>query len=369
MNKTSNIIHNTSVQPKLSIVVPVYNVERYLRKCVDSLLAQDYSDYEIILVDDGSTDGCGAICDEYVHAFEIGDCKLEIRCIHQANAGLSAARNTGIMAAKGEYICFVDSDDYLEPNVLGGLVAQMERDNLDVLRYRLQYVRLVENQESRVKRQYEVCYPFKDPYRGNDYSIEPIDGETFLNTRMNTQCYAWTFVVRRDLLFKPYTLNITHNTSEKDACLFTPGIHFEDVDWTPRVLLKAQRVASTSVVVYNYVMREGSITQEGVDVKKRQQNVKDALFVIKRLNKLIDTHPRCTWLLKMRSDLAVSVLNTTADYLYLQRKTNMEALRKLHVFPLTSPYPEKSTKYKTYLINLSPSIALYLFHMLHKKRK
>ena len=93
---------------KLSIIVPIYGVEQYLCKCVDSLLAQDLpaSDYEIILVDDESPDACPQICDEYAkeHA--------NIRVIHQTNAGLSAARNAGLKVAKGEYVCFVDSDDY-----------------------------------------------------------------------------------------------------------------------------------------------------------------------------------------------------------------------------------------------------------------
>ena len=143
---------------KLSIIVPIYNVERYLRKCVDSLLAQDYEDYEIILVDDGSTDDSGAICDEYAasslsaagtSSFSEADHSIiPIRVIHQPNAGLSAARNAGIKCANGEYLCFVDSDDYWEPNVLGGLMEQVEREKLDVLRFDYQNVRLLaENDE------------------------------------------------------------------------------------------------------------------------------------------------------------------------------------------------------------------------------
>ena len=115
---------------KLSIIVPIYGVEAYLRKCVDSLLNQDMpsSEYEIILVDDESPDACPRICDEYAVAHE------NIRVIHRKNGGLSAARNSGIEIAQGEYLMFVDSDDYIEPNVLSGLMAQVERDNLDVSR-------------------------------------------------------------------------------------------------------------------------------------------------------------------------------------------------------------------------------------------
>ena len=127
---------------KLSIIVPIYNVAPYLRKCVDSLLVQDISDSEIILVDDGSTDDSGWIADELVNAFRLSPLasRLLLRVIHQSNAGLSAARNTGIAAATGNYIMFVDSDDYLQPNVLGTLMEQVEREHLDVLRFRYQNV-------------------------------------------------------------------------------------------------------------------------------------------------------------------------------------------------------------------------------------
>ncbi len=98
---------------KLSYVVPVYNVAPYLRKCVESLIHQDFSGYEIILIDDGSTDESGKICDEYVSIDNRWiDDRYTIRVIHQKNGGLSAARNAGVREAKGEYVCFVDSDDY-----------------------------------------------------------------------------------------------------------------------------------------------------------------------------------------------------------------------------------------------------------------
>ena len=93
--------------PKISIIVPVYNVEEYLRPCIDSILSQTFTDFELILVDDGSPDNCGAICDEY----GLNDERVHV--IHQQNAGLSAARNKGISVSAGDYICFVDSDDLI----------------------------------------------------------------------------------------------------------------------------------------------------------------------------------------------------------------------------------------------------------------
>ncbi len=109
----------------VSIVVPVYNVEKYLRQCIDSLIAQTYKDMEIILVDDGSTDGSGKICDEYAEKNEF------IRAIHKENAGLGLARNSGIEKAKGDYVSFVDSDDYLKPDALEMLVKAMDEAGAD----------------------------------------------------------------------------------------------------------------------------------------------------------------------------------------------------------------------------------------------
>ena len=121
---------------KLSVIVPIYQVEQYLPKCVDSLLNQGLSptDYEIILVDDGSPDNCGVICDDYALRHE------NIKVVHRQNGGLSAARNSGIEVAQGEYVQFVDPDDYLESNVLGKLVQKVESDKLDVLRFNYQNV-------------------------------------------------------------------------------------------------------------------------------------------------------------------------------------------------------------------------------------
>jgi glycosyltransferase involved in cell wall biosynthesis len=93
-----------------SIIIPVYKVEKYLDECVQSVLSQSFTDYECILVDDGSPDNCPQICDEYAKKYE------QIKIIHKENGGLSDARNVGILQASGEYIVFLDSDDYLADN-------------------------------------------------------------------------------------------------------------------------------------------------------------------------------------------------------------------------------------------------------------
>ena len=108
--------------PKISIIVPVYKVESYIHRCVESILAQKFADYEVILVDDGSPDNCGMICDEYARK------DSRFRVIHKENGGLSSARNAGIRIATGEYTCFVDSDDLIHPQFLSLLVQSIPSD-------------------------------------------------------------------------------------------------------------------------------------------------------------------------------------------------------------------------------------------------
>lgn len=115
---------------KVSVVIPVYNVEEYLRRCVDSVLAQTLSDLEIILVDDGSPDHSPAICDEYAQT------DARIRVIHKTNGGLASARNAGMRMAQGAYLFFLDSDDWLEPDGLARLCAAAEQYTVDFVRYR-----------------------------------------------------------------------------------------------------------------------------------------------------------------------------------------------------------------------------------------
>ena len=111
----------------ISVIVPVYNVEKYLSQCADSILSQDYSDLEVIFIDDGSTDASGQICDQYAEK------DPRVRVIHQKNGGAAAAKNAGLRMASGKYLSFVDSDDYLEPNVYGGLVRTLLDTGADVV--------------------------------------------------------------------------------------------------------------------------------------------------------------------------------------------------------------------------------------------
>lgn len=112
----------------LSVIVPVYKVEPYLHRCVDSIRNQTYKNLQIILVDDGSPDNCGKICDEYA------ELEARIIVVHQKNRGLSGARNTGLRYAKGDYVAFVDSDDWIDSSMYETLVDMIEKNDLDMAR-------------------------------------------------------------------------------------------------------------------------------------------------------------------------------------------------------------------------------------------
>lgn len=119
----------------ISIIVPVYKVEPFLRRCVDSLVNQTYHDLEIILVDDGSPDNCGKICDEYAAT----DSRIHV--IHKQNGGLSSARNAGLEVARGEYIAFVDSDDWVEADTYAKLYELIQQYNADIAECALRFYR------------------------------------------------------------------------------------------------------------------------------------------------------------------------------------------------------------------------------------
>ncbi len=327
---------------KLSIIMPVYNVEDYLCKCIDSVLNQDYEDYEVILVDDGSPDECPKICDSYAKKHD------NIRVVHRENGGLSAARNSGIEVAIGEYILFVDSDDYIEPNVLGTLMEQVEREQLDVLRFDYQNVRLKNEGVRKLESEgdYEVFEPNKAP-RYMDKKSEVVNGETYLNTRMGYACYAWQFIICKDIV----------NT-------FYEGIHFEDTEWLPRMMLAAKRVNSTTTVVYNYLVRQGSITKVQGDKIKIRKNLEDRLTIVGQYKKYIEQYPDCQWLRNMRSRMVAGILTDVALNFYSQRNEYIERMREFNVFPLTIANQGKTYSRRARMINLfGPRIYCALMHM------
>lgn len=198
--------------PLLSLVIPVYNVAPYLATCLDSLLAQTCPIDEIVVVDDGSTDDCPAILAGYAERLP------QMRVIRQENGGLSAARNTGLRHAQGKYLAFLDSDDFVAPQMYEHLLAMAQVDDLDIA----------------------LCNAFAHfEGRENDRLIYPdvaatgvIPGSEWLHQRLQNDRLmhmVWMHLYRRDFLLR-------HGFS------FIPRLVHEDVIWTTRVLLEAKRV-------------------------------------------------------------------------------------------------------------------------------
>ena len=317
----------------LSIIVPVYNVEKYLCKCIDSLLDQDLSpeEYEIILVNDGSSDRCGEICDTYATRCS------HVRVIHRENGGLSAARNSGIEKAQGRYIQFVDSDDYLEPKVLKLLVNKIEHDQLDVLRFNYQNV--------------NDCYMVFEPNKVSksfvDYRDEVCDGLTFLTERLGFACYACQFMIRHELL---------------DHCRFKEGIYFEDTEWTPRLLMQAERVTSTDVIVYNYLLRNGSITRSKDDAKKKKV-IDHKLSLIDTLKEQMSVVKDKRWFEGMIAQTVLSVIADVSKYYYSDRFAFFRVIKQKKIFPLSSYHSTKLARRKIGLANVSLNLLCFLLHV------
>lgn len=316
----------------LSIIVPIYNVEHYLARCIDSLLNQDIvkDDYEIILVDDGSTDSCGSICDDFANREE------NIKVIHQSNQGLSAARNAGLFASSGEYIQFVDSDDFIQANVLKLLLAVIKKGNLDILRFNYENVDEYD----------KIIYPNKNPKLFADYSSIITNGKDFLINHLGFACYACQFIVRRDLMVQyPFTL----------------GIHFEDTEWAARILPSAHRVSSTDQIVYFYRIRRDSITKSS-RIDKIRKNIEDQIRLVELFKSSGNSIPHPSWYDSMISITVLSVLGLTAKCLYQDREHILSNLHRLKAFPLTTFRQTKDAVRKIHLINFSPRLYCFLLH-------
>lgn len=233
----------------VSIIVPVYNVERYLRECLDSIAQLKAFSWEAILIDDGSTDSSGAICDEYAKR------EPKFRVIHQKNAGVSAARNAGLEAAEGEWIWFVDSDDSINPDFE---IANM--DALDSADYVLFDMRKFRDGEDLNSLEHQ---------RGTVKSEESSKNEFLCKYQCNHHL--------RLLYKKTWVMIDKHHK----RLAFSLGARVgEDLEFQYKYLTRCQRPARLDAVLYNYRLREGSATQ---DDNYRRKNLEDLPQVIERL--------------------------------------------------------------------------------------
>lgn len=226
----------------VSVIVPVYNVELYLRKCVDSILNQSYRKIEIILVDDGSTDMSGKICDEYNNKEE------RIKVIHKKNSGLSSARNAGLEIAKGDYISYIDSDDYVNSFFIEELLGLCIKYNTGISC--IGYKEYSSDGENTVSVISDECKPII--YDDISFIKEIVD-----STKGGVITYCvWSKLFRRDIV---------------EGIKFPEGKTYEDIMYTTVAILRAQQCVFKNEKLYNYRIREGSISKsyhkEGFDVK------------------------------------------------------------------------------------------------------
>ena len=220
--------------PAISVIIPVYRVERYLDACVSSVLAQTFGDFEIILVDDGSPDGCPALCDAWARK------DPRIRVIHRENGGLSAARNTGIEAAKGQFLTFVDSDDLLEPDALRRAWEAQRQYSAELVIINLVYVD-------------DDNVPLGRP----DFTI--------FQDEVLDEAEVWRryFALEEQKIYYVVAWNKLYRAELFRELRYAEGKRYEDQFLMPQLLAQCGRIACLAYPGYRYVQRGGSIMAQG----------------------------------------------------------------------------------------------------------
>lgn len=332
----------------LSFIVPLYNSAKWLKKCLYSILNQDIPEnqMEIICINDGSPDNSADM------AREIGKSHPSIIVIDQPNQGPSGARNTGMKAATGKYLAFVDPDDFVEPNVYGDLVQQMEDEQLDMLRFNYQIVD--ENYNHVEKRPFEKAF---------NYMPKIMSGAEFLATRLDIACNIWRYLYLREIIIN------------NNIWCFT-GDYYDDTPWLPLVLLKAERMNVCDVVAYNYLVRADSLvkTNEPKMMKRKSDGVILLLKYLKqeecdiRNGKLIvDSvwkNEILAWYKMMQASAVVGLLTRIGVSLYDSRDEYIGQLYNLNVFPLSmAKCIGRNAKLKIVLANISPYLLSAIVHL------
>lgn len=286
----------------LSVIVPIYNSEKYLKQCVDSLIYQTYKNLEIILVDDGSTDSSPEICDTYA--------KLDsrIKVVHQENARIGAARNHGIEVSTGEYITFIDSDDYLTPNAYETVMGLFAKHNADIVQWDLTFVS--ENGEVLKNENRELSEP-TTLVLNRDEGLEKLFQWKNMDSRFNhiwtaTHC-VWTKAVKREVL---------------GQLRFPVGKEYEDEMILHKILCRAEKSVFINERFSNYRLRNSS-TVHTMPLKGKLDKVDafaDRFDMIYSLNnkKLLNG---------ISHDLYITIFNT---YLLAVKEQNETVMKQLY---------------------------------------
>lgn len=311
--------------PKLSVMIPVYNVEAYLRKCLDSVIYPQLSDYEIVLVNDGSTDSSGDICREYASRYP----EL-IRLITTENGGIGKARDVGIDTARGEYIIFVDSDDYLSENAIPEMLETLSLD-FQMCIFDIRSV----NEDGKLLKFIPGCN---------------CDGEFTLESYpelLFDMPSAWNKIYRRSLF--------TNN-----GIYYPLRVWYEDMYVTPHLYAKAGKMLAVHKPWYNYLQRAGSITNN----KNTQRN----LEIIPAVDTMLSAYRAEGLYEKYRLQLEYSAFYN--QVLTSTTRVNLADWRSDVQDKLYSDYLEKFPNYleNPYIIGMSRKYKLIHFFIRHKLR-
>lgn len=243
-----------------SIIIPVYQTEKYMAECIESVLKQDFDDYELILVDDGSTDGSPAICDQYASQFE------KICAVHKKNGGLSDARNTGINIATGQYLLFLDSDDFWsDSQFLKKLKIEIEHQDCDVMNFHYKYYYEEENQ-----------------YR--DF-FSPIDEESLW--KMNADQRFQYLVEQNQYIASACNKAVSRELILQNNLYFRVGITSEDIEWCARLASCSKEMGGCNLDAYCYRQRAESITHtlKAENVEMLRKNIRACIKHAKLLDR------------------------------------------------------------------------------------
>ncbi len=323
---------NLFMTPQLSIIIPSYNVQDYLNLCLDSVLKQHFDEgqVEVLIIDDGSTDATPTIADYWAKQ------ELYIRAIHQPNQGLSAARNTGIKEARGEYLLFLDSDDLLVEDTIKNLLTIALDNQLDALRFQCAFI---ENGKTIGQTQ-----------RWDSPNQTLLSGPQFLAGQHQIRCFAWLYIVNRKFV-NDYALS------------FVPQLLYEDVEWTPRMLANAQRMMVVDTVAYQYIQRQNSITHS-YSKQKVQRLLSAHKQIVQHLVQQRKKYPY-TWYNKIIWGICESALTLVGKYNYEDRQEVLDWVQNtLHTIPLYKYGATTSEKVKNLVISISPKAYCWLRHSL-----
>lgn len=304
----------------VSVVIPVYNVQDYLDRCIQSVLKQTLKDIEIILVDDGSPDGCPALCDAYVAKDE------RIKVIHKTNAGLGMARNTGLAVATGEYVAFVDSDDFIEVNMYECLYKEALKYDADVV---FSDVRFYRNGNVRIRHDVDKTLSVRGREAVCNYLLDYVAPEPECNRNVKYMMSVWRAIYRRDVIEQ-------HNI----RFLSERVVVSEDMPFNIDFLKYALCVVHSNKAFYNYCFNQESLSKNH-SMAKNDRRIALLNCVKERLSFL----PESKFLLHYQRFVLLALRQILAGDLSICKQEGLSWKKQYHKRINQEPYRETLATY------------------------